>query len=99
MGRPPKDRTGAATATLTLRLTPDDRALLDKLVALRAAKLAELADEALEVTATSYVRWLIRREARHEGLLGEPPDRANPSPAGKVSAAPAKRRTQKKQRD
>lgn len=98
MGRPPKDReAGAATTTLTLRLTPDDRALLDELVALRAA---ELADEAVEVTATSYVRGLIRREARAKGLLAETSAPAGQPPEKKAGAAARpKRGVQKKPRD
>jgi hypothetical protein len=67
MARPPKqDRSSVATDTLTLRLSPDDRAMLDRLVAHRAA---ELADEGIEVTAASFVRGLIRREAKARGLL------------------------------
>lgn len=80
MGRPPKDRTGPATETLTLRLTKDDRALLDRLVALRSA---ELADEAVEVSATSYVRALIRREARAKGLVDERPAGQDAAPLSK----------------
>jgi hypothetical protein len=67
MARPPKqDRSSVATDTLTLRLSPDDRAMLDRLVAHRAT---ELADEGIEVTAASFVRGLIRREAKARGLL------------------------------
>lgn len=73
MGRPPKDRSGPAGETLTIRLTADDRALLDELV---AAKAAELADDAVEVTATSYIRAIIRREARL--LKGAKPEQAAP---------------------
>lgn len=73
MGRPPKDRSGPAGVTLTIRLTADDRAALDELV---AAKAAELADDAVEVTATSYLRALIRREVRV--LRGGKPDDAAP---------------------
>jgi hypothetical protein len=67
MARPPKqDRSSVATDTLTLRLSPDDRALLDRLVAHRAT---ELADEGIEVTAASFVRGLIRREGKARGLI------------------------------
>jgi hypothetical protein len=67
MARPLKqDRSSVATDTLTLRLSPDDRAMLDRLVAHRAAELAE---EGIEVTAASFVRGLIRREAKARGLL------------------------------
>ncbi len=54
------------SATLTLRLTPHDRELLQALVALQAA---EMSDTGVEVTAASYVRGLIRHEARTKGLL------------------------------
>ena len=66
MRRPPKDSSGPATETLTLRLSIADREILDRLVALRAE---ELGDEAVEVTAASYVRALLRREARAKGVL------------------------------
>ena len=62
MGRPPKtDRAAVGSETLTLRLTPEDRATLDKLV---AAKSAELEENGLDMTAAAYVRGLIRREGR-----------------------------------
>lgn len=78
MGRPPKDRSGPAGETLTIRLTADDRAALNELV---AAKAAELADDAVEVTATSYIRAIIRREARL--LRGAKPDEPAPVAAMK----------------
>lgn len=60
MGRPRiADRAAVASATLTLRLTADDRELLDRLVAARSADL-----DGADVTAASYVRWLIRREGK-----------------------------------
>jgi hypothetical protein len=59
------DRRTIADATLTLRLTREDRALLDELVARRAS---EVAAEGMQVTVASYVRGLIRREARARGL-------------------------------
>lgn len=67
---PKADRGDTATETLTLRLTHEDRTLLDKLVAVRAA---ELADDGTTVTAASYVRGLIRRDARAKGLLTDAP--------------------------
>lgn len=90
--RPIDERSGPATETLTLRLTTDDRTLLDRLVGLRAA---ELADEGIEVTAASYVRGLIRRDAKTKGLLQEVKDPeprtapaaiASPMEAGKASS-------------
>jgi hypothetical protein len=84
MARPPKqDRDSIATDTLTLRLSPDDRGLLDRLVAQRAAELAE---EGIDVTAASFVRGLIRREAKARGLLdagggdAKPGDKARTPP-------------------
>jgi Helix-turn-helix len=79
MGRPTKDKSGPATETLTLRLTAEDRDLLNRLVALRAE---ELSDEAGEVTATSYVRAFIRREARAKGLVAEGKQPSPRKPAG-----------------
>jgi hypothetical protein len=84
MGRPPKDRAGPATEALSLRLTPEDRGLLNRLVALRSE---ELSDEAVEVTATSYVRALIRREARAKGILDDSPGAVR-ADAGKAIDAP-----------
>jgi hypothetical protein len=67
VARPPiENRRNVADATLTLRLTRQDRELLQELVALKAA---ELVDSGMEATAASYVRGLIRHEARAKGLL------------------------------
>lgn len=67
MARPPvENRHTVAEATLTLRLTRIDRQLLEELVALKAE---ELADSGMTATAASYVRGLIRREARVKGLV------------------------------
>jgi hypothetical protein len=65
-------------ATLTLRLTQHDRELLQALVELQAV---EMADTGVEVTVASYVRGLIRHEARTKGLL-EPIPVPVPAPAG-----------------
>jgi hypothetical protein len=66
MARPPRrDRTSVGECTLSLRLTAEDRALLDELVAERAD---ELCDEGMRPTAASFVRGLIRREARARGV-------------------------------
>ena len=88
MTRQPKDPPNA-TETLTLRLTREDRALLDRLIALRAA---DLADDGIDVSAASYVRGLIRREARAKGLLAEPiiPEApANPPAPAEAANTPA----------
>jgi hypothetical protein len=91
MARPLKqDRSSVATDTLTLRLSPDDRAMLDRLVAHRAA---ELADEGIEVTAASFVRGLIRREAKVRGLLdaASGTTTASENPGATSAPAPASR--------
>lgn len=70
MARPPiENRRSVVDTTLTLRLTRQDRELLQKLVALRAAEIVETG---MEATAASYVRGLIRHEARLKGLLARP---------------------------
>ena len=61
-----QNRHSVVDATLTLRLTQQDRELLQELVALKAA---ELIDTGMEATAASYVRGLIRHEARTKGLV------------------------------
>jgi transcriptional regulator with XRE-family HTH domain len=62
MARPKKaDRASVATETLALRLTEEDRAVLDRLV---EAARASVADSGAELTAAGYVRGLIRREAK-----------------------------------
>lgn len=66
-----------ADATLTLRLTQQDRDLLQQLVDLKAE---ELADSGAEVTAAGYVRGLIRHEARAKGLLERPGAPTSPVP-------------------
>jgi hypothetical protein len=87
MARPPKhDRSSVATDTLTLRLSPDDRAMLDRLVAHRAA---ELADEGIEVTAASFVRGLIRREAKARGLLDAASGTTTASEKPRATSEPA----------
>ncbi|XXT20985.1 hypothetical protein WME94_05370 [Sorangium sp. So ce429] len=75
MTRPTQEKgRQVVNATLTLRLTQHDRELLQALVELQAA---EMCDTGVEVTAASYVRGLIRHEARKKGLLE--PAAASPS--------------------
>ena len=80
MSRPARrDRAAIVDTTLTLRLTHEDRAVLEKLVAMRSA---ELSVEGLEATAASYVRGLIRREAAAKGLVVS-------TPVGRIGKRPA----------
>ncbi len=68
MVRPARaNRERIVDATLTLRLTHQDRELLEQLVELQSAELVE---EGLAPTAASYLRGLIRREAASKGLRG-----------------------------
>ena len=85
MARPPKlDRDGVATETLTLRLTRSDRAMLDALVAHAAA---ELQQAGVDMTATAYVRGLIRRE--HAQRFGEKTTGAKRAPGAAVRSTKA----------
>lgn len=58
MAQRPEER---PTESLTMRISPEDRELLDRLVDLRQQ---ELVDDGLEASAASVIRGLIRREAR-----------------------------------
>ena len=60
-----EDRNSIVDVTLTLRLTREDRMLLDELVQRRAMQARR---EGMEVTAASFVRALIRNEAEAQGL-------------------------------
>lgn len=73
MARAPlENRSHIVDTTLTLRLTRQDRELLQELVAMKAA---ELVDTGMEATAASYVRGLIRHEARVKGLVSPSPQK------------------------
>lgn len=86
MGRKPLS-TVAAEVTLTLRMTDHDRALLDRLVALRAEELSEMGATEIDVTAAAYLRGLIRREAKAKGITVPLPE-APAKPAAPPAAAP-----------
>ena len=100
MARPPKtDRSSVASDTLTLRLTADDRATLDALV---AAKAAELELEGMDISAAFYVRGLIRREGRllrREGTIPRLQHAEQPVSLRDLVAAlpPAKPATERRQ--
>jgi len=67
MARPRKeDRSSLADLTLTIRLTPEDRSLLDSLVQRRSVELES--EGGGTITAASFVRFLIRREAKNAGI-------------------------------
>lgn len=86
MVRPKReDRSTIQDTTLTLRLSKEDRETLARLV---ARETAELADRGIEVTAASYVRGLIRREAKSLDLTPARPAEA-PSTVGHAPAPTA----------
>ena len=76
MARPLREnRDAVADVTLTIRITPPERAALDALVAKRAAQLGDLGGS---VSAASVVRALVRQAAQAEGLLALPVGSAGP---------------------
>lgn len=82
MARPNENRRNVVDTTLTLRLTQHDRELLRDLVALQAS---EMQDTGMEATAASYVRGLIRHDARAKGLLSD--ERATKGPSAATRTA------------
>lgn len=94
----PRRKKDGASVTLTIRMTQEDRELLDRLVERRSL---ELSDEGLSVTATSVIRGMIRREARSAGLLpalGPPVALATPPPPSVRSPSPQTEHEPKKSR-
>jgi hypothetical protein len=65
MDRPPHTRRPNIDSALTLRLSHEDRDLLERLVVMRSA---ELSQEGYETTVAGYLRGLIRREAAARGI-------------------------------
>ena len=60
-----EDRSSIADYTLTLRLTREDRTLLNELVRRR---LKQARRDGMEITVASFVRALIRNEAEAQGI-------------------------------
>ena len=65
MGQAARASRAETNAALTLRLTREDRDLLEQLVSSRAA---ELSHEGYQTTVVGYLRGLIRREAAAHGI-------------------------------
>lgn len=63
--KPREDRNSIVDSTLTLRLTREDRMLLDELVGRR---LRQARRDGMEITRASFVRALIRKEAEAQGV-------------------------------
>src|SRR4051794_36810587 len=91
MSRNPKASV-AAERTLAVRMTDNDHTLLGRLVLLRRDELAELGADEADVTAASYIRALLRREAKAKGITATPaaPDASAPqaAPAPVADAPP-----------
>ena len=86
MARPPKeDREAVKGAVLAVRLSPAERSTLERLVRARADELARLAGQPIEVTAASYIRWLLLRDAEARGLA--PPRAQAPASCGPQAGA------------
>jgi hypothetical protein len=85
-GRPPReDRSLVAEGQLQIRITAAERAVLEELVAIQNREVG--AERGARVTASSYVRSLIAREARAHGI--DPPEA--PAPPAKKGAKPARK--------
>jgi len=65
MPRPPKtDRSTVRDILITLKLSKAEKETLLACVADRSRELEENSGERIEVTASSYLRWLIDRDAK-----------------------------------
>ena len=69
MARPPKqDRAKVKSVTLTLKLTASERERLHDLVAAREAELRKQTGQHIDLSASSYIRWLMDQDAERRGL-------------------------------
>jgi hypothetical protein len=76
---------GNATESVTIRLTPGERAAMEQLAQRRAAEM-EAQDIPGDATFAGWLRWIIRREARAAGIVVEGVTAATP-----VTPEPVKR--------
>ena len=67
--KPREGRSSIVDSTLTLRLTREDRMLLNELVGRRSKQARR---DGMETTIASYVRALIRNEAEAQGIRVDP---------------------------
>ena len=64
IGRPPKTNRGAVRdITITLKMSASEHKKLHALAADRAREIEELTGQKMEPNVSSYVRWLIDRDA------------------------------------
>jgi hypothetical protein len=87
MGRPKlADPSAAKARVVSLKLTAGERARLDRLVQARAEELFRVTGDRITVTASSYLRWLMDKDARERELAEASetaPKRVKRSTAGK----------------
>ncbi|HEU4407803.1 MAG TPA: hypothetical protein VFS43_21240 [Polyangiaceae bacterium] len=96
-GRPPKeDRDEVKKLYVSVKLTPAERAVFDRVLELRNEELRRLTGEEFKLNASELLRRLIAREAERLGvpppsaesrLLPPPPEPEPPAPARSPSKA------------
>ena len=87
MPRPPKtDRSTVRAILITLKLSKAEKETLLACVADRSRELEENSGERIEVTASSYLRWLIDRDAKGRKLDGTRAKAAKPAAAARKRA-------------
>ncbi len=92
MGRRPKeDRGEVKTIVVGVKLTPTERAALDRLVEMRSAEIAKVMGERIEATASGVLRWLLLETAKARGIPTEASESRLPSPPEPEPPAPPKR--------
>jgi hypothetical protein len=61
-------RVEGETCNYALRFSPSERDLVHRLAEIRAKELREVAGIDVEVSVSTYLRWLIERDAEARGL-------------------------------
>ena len=88
MPRPPKtDRTTLRDILITLKLSKSEKETLLACVIDRSREIEESSGERIDVTASSYLRWLLDRDSKGRKL-----DSAR-AKAAKIPVAPRVKRT------
>jgi hypothetical protein len=63
-----EDRASVKNVVLSFKLTEVERALIGRLVKARAEEVRKLTGQRLNITAGSYLRWLVLRDAEARGM-------------------------------
>jgi hypothetical protein len=91
MPRPPKaDRDAVKSIVVGVKLTPAEKAVLDRLVERRADEAEKALGQRFDVNASAYIRWLIAREAKAQGVDPEGLESPEPGPVASKAAPRAK---------